>query len=262
MWYRYLSVLSFVLLSAASVAVAEEGFEAAAVFNSRCAACHTVGRGDDVGPDLKGVTERRDRTWLIPFIQSSQSVVGAGDPTAMELFERFARQKMPDHPYTADQIGEILDYIEAGGPSSAPRIRLAASATPEEIQAGRDHFFRRSSQGASCASCHSVAGEGRSAGLYLGGSLAGTFSRYGDVDLARALAKSRGICRRALEPEESFLVRAYLRHLDEAGGEARGPARHFPVLSFAFAAIFLALPGLAGRTVRSTRGRRGSGEAP
>jgi mono/diheme cytochrome c family protein len=262
MWQRSVSVLTFLLLSAMGAAFAEGELDAAAVFNSRCAACHTVGGGDDVGPDLKGVTERRDRSWLVPFIQSSQAVVGAGDPTALELFERYGRQKMPDHPYTADQIGEILDYIEAGGPASEPRIRLAASATPEEVRAGRVHFFGRSSEGASCASCHSVGGEGRSAGLYLGGSLAGTFSRYGDVELARALARSRGICRRALEPEESFLVRAYLRHLDESGGDVRGPARHFPALSFVFAALFLALPGLAGRAVRVPRGRRGPGEAP
>lgn len=256
MWHRFTGALFILLLPAASLAAEEGEFDAAAVFNTRCAACHTVGQGDDVGPDLKGVTDRRDRAWLVPFIQSSQSVVGAGDPTAVELFESYGRQKMPDHPYTQDQIGEILDYIEAGGPASVPRIRLAASATPDEVLAGRDHFFRRAGEGASCASCHSVGGGGRSTELYLGGSLTGTFTRYGDLDLARTLARSRGICRRGLGEEESFLVRAYLRHIDENGGDARGPVSHYPMLSIAFAALFLVLPGLVG-TVRSSRGRRG-----
>jgi cytochrome c2 len=262
MWYRFVSVLSLLVLpAAAGAAGTADDFDAVAVFNSRCAACHTVGQGDDVGPDLAGVTERRDRAWLVPFIQSSQSVIGAGDSTAVELFEQYRRQKMPDHAYTADQIGRILDYVEAGGPAAAPRLRLAASATPDEIRAGREYFFSRSSEGASCSSCHSVGGRQRTAELFLGGSLTGTFSRYGDVDLARALARNRGICRRTLEPEESFLVRAYLRHLDENGGDATAPARHFPVLSFGFLALFLALPGLVG-TVRSTRGRRRPGESP
>lgn len=262
MWNRSTGALLILLLATAGAAFGEDEFDAAGVFNSRCAACHTVGRGDDVGPDLKGVTERHDRSWLVPFIQSSQSVIGKGDPVAAELFERFRRQKMPDHPYTAAQIGEILDYIEAGGPSTGPQIKLAASATPDEVQAGRDLFFHRSSQGAACASCHSVESAGRTGRLYLGGSLRGTFSRYGDVDLARTLARSRGICRRSLEPEESFLIRAYLRHLDENGGDARAQARSFSVLSFTFAALFLALPGLLSRTVRSSRAGSGPGARP
>lgn len=30
-----------------------------------CPACHTLGAGSLVGPDLRGVTERRDRDWLV-----------------------------------------------------------------------------------------------------------------------------------------------------------------------------------------------------
>src|SRR3989475_739547 len=35
------------------------------VFQSRCSACHTVGKGDTVGPDPAGVTTRRERSWQI-----------------------------------------------------------------------------------------------------------------------------------------------------------------------------------------------------
>jgi cytochrome c2 len=45
--------------------------EAAATFNGRCTACHTYGKGIKVGPDLKGVTERRKRDWLLKFIHAS-----------------------------------------------------------------------------------------------------------------------------------------------------------------------------------------------
>ncbi len=251
MWNRYSSVFLVLLVTVPGAACSDE-FDAATVFNSRCGACHTVGRGDDVGPDLQGVTERRDRDWLISFIRSSQSVIGAGDPTAVELFERYGRQKMPDHPYTADQIGQILAYVEAGGPSSMPRIRSAASATPEDVRAGRAHFFGERGPRASCASCHGVGGDDRLAILYLGGSLAGTFTEYGDLELARALAKSRGLCRRALQSDESFAVRAYLRHLASSGGDGEAPARLFPILSFGIAALFLALPRLLG-TLRDRR---------
>src|SRR3989441_12591818 len=49
--------------------------EAATIFNRRCTACHTYGKGVKVGPDLKGVTERRKRDWLLKFIYASSSVI-------------------------------------------------------------------------------------------------------------------------------------------------------------------------------------------
>ena len=39
-----------------------------AIFQSSCASCHTVGEGDLVGPDLEGVTARRDSDWLTRWI--------------------------------------------------------------------------------------------------------------------------------------------------------------------------------------------------
>src|SRR5215467_15602236 len=35
-----------------------------AMFKKICAPCHTIGVGDRVGPDLRGVTQRRERAWL------------------------------------------------------------------------------------------------------------------------------------------------------------------------------------------------------
>ena len=43
-----------------------------ALFARMCAACHTVGKGDRVGPDLDGITERRQRYWLVKFIANPQ----------------------------------------------------------------------------------------------------------------------------------------------------------------------------------------------
>jgi protein SCO1/2 len=46
--------------------------DAKKIFNQRCTACHTFGKGVKVGPDLKGVTARRQRPWLLKFVRSSQ----------------------------------------------------------------------------------------------------------------------------------------------------------------------------------------------
>lgn len=77
-----------------------------------CAACHTIGKGKLIGPDLKGVTERREETWLISFIKSSQTMVKNGDETAVKLFEEYNKIPMPDNPFSDEQIKGILSYIE------------------------------------------------------------------------------------------------------------------------------------------------------
>lgn len=191
-------------------------FDAEAVFTTRCGACHTVGRGDDVGPDLAGVTERRDRDWLIPFIRSSQSVIASGDEVATELFERFGQTTMPDHPYSDEEIHLLLDYIEAGGPGDqVPRVRPAMDAVPEEVERGRRLFFgweAFSAGGAACAHCHSVTGDGAT----LGGDLQDVYTRYQDREITRALIQmvdpvmDEAYRHRPLTDEENFALKAFL----------------------------------------------------
>src|SRR5262245_6086993 len=80
------------------------------VFRKRCMACHTFGKGTKVGPDLKGVTDRRKREWLLKFISSSSSVIEAGDPVAVKLFSEFKRERMPDwSDLSTEEIGAIVD---------------------------------------------------------------------------------------------------------------------------------------------------------
>ena len=55
------------------------------VFNTTCFACHTIGGGRLIGPDLAGVHEKRSQEWLEKFIKSSQSMINAGDTEAVAL---------------------------------------------------------------------------------------------------------------------------------------------------------------------------------
>ncbi|MFN8257241.1 MAG: c-type cytochrome [Bacteroidales bacterium] len=77
-----------------------------------CSACHTIGKGKLVGPDLKGVTQRHDEAWLIKFIRSSQTMVKEGDKVAVKLFNDNNKIPMPDNPLTDDEIKALLKYIE------------------------------------------------------------------------------------------------------------------------------------------------------
>ena len=223
-WQAVVLILVSVALGAPSPAgAAEAEFDPEAVFTTRCGACHTVGRGDDVGPDLAGVTERRNREWLVPFIRSSQTVLQEGDEVAEELFERFDPAKMPDHLYTDDQIHALLDYIEAGGPGDrVPRVRPASDATPEEVVLGERLFFGLeplSGGGAACADCHSVSGLEEAMTGSLGGDLGHVYTRYQDRELTRSLIQmshpvmDAAYRRRALSAEENYCIKAFLCRL-------------------------------------------------
>src|SRR5262245_20336944 len=135
--------------------------EAKKIFTTRCMACHTFGKGVKVGPDLKGVTERRQRAWLLKFIRSSQSVIDGGDPIAVGLFTEFKQQRMPDWTDLSEaQIGSILDWLGVNGPDQQePDARSAELATAAELETGRQLFHgeRRMARGSTaCGSCHSI----------------------------------------------------------------------------------------------------------
>lgn len=207
-----------VLCLLVAVCPAAADFSPEEVWASRCGTCHTVGEGDDVGPDLLGIHERRERDWLIDFIRSSAALIESGDETAVALFEEFGRQKMPDHPYSRAQIEQLLDWIRDGGPEDpGPTIRAASTATPDERRLGRELFFgerRFAAGGAACAQCHSVDSSATLTGL--GGDLSRAYARFRDVELSYLLTAMETPLmvelygHRPLTQEEAFCVKAFL----------------------------------------------------
>jgi len=203
-----------------SAPAAKFSAEAAAIFKQRCTACHTYGKGIKVGPDLKGVTERRQRDWLLKFIHSSSQMIQSGNPTATALFAQFKQQRMPDWTDLSEkQISDILDYLAVGGPEIKPENeRNAETATAAETEAGRKLFYgeTRMQHGVpACASCHSVAGTGMRGGT-LGPDLTNVYFRYQDVALTAFLlhpcfswATTKPDA--YLTATESFALKAFLR---------------------------------------------------
>lgn len=94
------------------------------LFRARCAACHTIGGGDSVGPDLRGVTARRDRGWLVRWIRDPEKVLAEGDPRAVGLFERYHQVPMPGLRAGDGDLDALLGFIEARSrPPTTPRRR-------------------------------------------------------------------------------------------------------------------------------------------
>lgn len=194
--------------------------EAAATFNKRCTACHTFGKGIKVGPDLKGVTERRKREWLIKFIHASSMVIKSGDTTAVSLFTEFKQQRMPDWTDLSEkQINDILDFIAINGPDIKPLDeRNAELASPSDLELGRQLFSgeRRLKYGFQpCSSCHSV--QGTRWGGSLGPDLSKTYFKFQDRALTEFLRHpcfqwgAAGSTPHYLTAKEVFALKAFLR---------------------------------------------------
>ena len=68
---RKLLLTAAILLLAARSGVADE---AATYFRQNCMSCHTIGGGRLVGPDLKDVSKRADKDWLLRFMVNPKSL--------------------------------------------------------------------------------------------------------------------------------------------------------------------------------------------
>lgn len=213
--------------------------EAKKIFTQRCMACHTFGKGVKIGPDLKGVTERRQRAWLVKFIRSSQAVIDGGDPVAVALFQEFKQQRMPDWTELSDeQIGGLLDWLGVNGPDQQePDARLAELATAAEIETGRQLFHgerKLTHGGSACAACHSIRDSSGSSGGTLAFELTSVYSEYQDA--AMTLFLKRPCTKRVpesqsavfLAPQESYALKAYMRSTaltSQSGGQGRPTAK-------------------------------------
>ena len=201
--------------------VAPAAADPATTFSRKCSSCHTFGKGVLVGPDLKGVTGRHKREWLVSWITSSETLIKSGDSEATALFGKF-KQRMPDQTLSPAEIASLLDYLAAEGPEidARKRDRRADTATAAEIELGHQLFVgqrRLVNGGGACVSCHRV-GTTVAAGGTLGPDLLSVYARYQDKGLAALLAK--GCFPRAVSTadpsimtdEESFALRAFLHH--------------------------------------------------
>lgn len=163
-----------------------EGQDGAQIFRNTCQACHSIGGGRIVGPDLAGVGERRDEAWLIRFVQHSQAVIKSGDSTAVALAAEYQGLSMPDWPLSDAEVRAVLAYIAATTASAPATASASAPAATQPItgdpELGRLLFqgsTRFANGGPSCNSCHNVAHEDVIGGGVLAKDLTTVFSRLG-----------------------------------------------------------------------------------
>jgi cytochrome c2 len=136
--FQTLAVLFFMLVGvsayAADPAVASSDEAIAAgktVFNANCKQCHKLDQ-KNVGPALRGVTDRQSIAWAKSFIKNSQAVIASGDAYATALYKEYSNTVMPSHEFLSDgDLDNLLSYIEHGD-----KVDPAAVASADPAAAG------------------------------------------------------------------------------------------------------------------------------
>jgi protein SCO1/2 len=100
-----------------------------ALFKKACAPCHTIGGGDHVGPDLRGVADRRDHAWLIDFIRDPAKVLARKEPDALALAARFPGVRMPRMGLGETDAADLIAYLR--DQTSRPGVGAQSSAVPK-----------------------------------------------------------------------------------------------------------------------------------
>ena len=106
-----------------------------ALFRKICAPCHTIAVGNRVGPDLFGVTSRREHSWLVDFIMNPPKVRAQNDPVALALAAKFPGVRMPLLGMSKDDAEDLIAYIDA----QTSRLKQERSADEPQAAAQQHH---------------------------------------------------------------------------------------------------------------------------
>ena len=203
-------------------------------FGSLCVACHTIGGGRLVGPDLAGVSDRRSEQWLVDFITSSQTMIQSGDPDAVALSEEYNGMVMPDALVAESEVLAVISYITSqtpgtDEPQAAPDVAVqevaeADLASPESIVLG-SHLFqgtvRFANRGPTCIACHDVTHDAVIGGGILAAELTDVFSRMSAAGIEAILGKppfpvmQAAYQEQPLTEDEINALVAFLQSVDE-----------------------------------------------
>lgn len=188
------ALLAALLIFLANPVLAQDGEQ----LFQQCKACHTIGQGKLLGPDLLDISKKQDKEWIKNFIKSSQTMIKNGDPAAVAIFEEFNKLIMIDYNWPDADIEAVIKYIDsfstpdAEGEApvamsdslkAAKEAEFLASIDTDDNEAKGKALFDGSRNfkngGAACISCHHVNTTGIMQGGLLAKDLTNSFSRIG-----------------------------------------------------------------------------------
>jgi len=176
---------------------------AAVIFRQKCAGCHSIGKGQIIGPDLT-IARTRTEPVIIANIKRMQQNAG---------------------PLTDGEIAELADLLQ--DPNASRRIAAQEQAetqttrqqlAPPSAARGRELFEGRrrlQNGGLACMNCHRVNGQGGTVGL----DLTDAATRLGTTALPTTIAAANfpvmkdAFKTHPITPREAADITAYLAEL-------------------------------------------------
>jgi hypothetical protein len=220
---------------------------------------------------LQGVTKRKDRAWLVRFLQSPKAMIDSGDAYAGQLV-----QDAPGHMVMPTVVGmspdlanALLDYIEGSTGAAKPQPASPGISdrpfTVADVAVGKQLFLGEeplANSGPACVSCHTLGTITGLGGGRLGPDLTNAFDHLGGRSGLGAWLSAPPtptmqaiFGKRPLQPEE---ILPLLAVIDDANNRSQ-PANQsaiwkFFAFGFSGMLIGLALLQLAWRgRIRSVR---------
>ena len=98
-------------------------------FESKCLACHSIAGGDKLGPDLYGVTKRRDKAWLTKWLKNPEQMLQS-DAIAKEMLAKY-KVPMPNQNLSEEEIRAYIEYFSWADSNLKPPQPSATSVAPK-----------------------------------------------------------------------------------------------------------------------------------
>ncbi len=103
------------------------------IFEESCAVCHTIGKGQLIGPDLAGVTSRREAGWLFRQIKEPEKLIEEKDPIVMQLMKQSKNVPMADLDLSDAAVKAVIGFLESVEKQGQVSIGVPAQFTPTVI---------------------------------------------------------------------------------------------------------------------------------
>lgn len=209
---------------------ASAGNPAASIFLQKCAGCHTVGKGNLSGPDLKP-TVAWPRPDLEAAITRMEKSVGPMDPAEIRALADLLLS-----PDAASQLEAAQRQVAL---AHAATLEPGSETIGEALFHGNRPFANRA---VSCAACHEAGGRGGDLAVALDGS----FTRLGETALLSAIENpgfplmKAVYARHPVTKQEAMHIAAYLKLNDTPGRTPRKP----PVQAAGMGLAAVALVGI------------------
>lgn len=95
-------------------------------FESKCLACHSIGEGKKLGPDLAGITKRRSDEWTIKWLQSPEKMLES-DAEAKAMLKEYGGIPMPNQNLSDLEIQQYMKYFHWVDSQAAGSVKSTAA---------------------------------------------------------------------------------------------------------------------------------------